>query len=992
MNDFQFQDYFMYRKPLGNFSNFFSITDTMDPIELLHSDPIFAEGVYLASSSLRAAINKLKNHTASTKDKKNARETIFQYYARYNTRSTPFGLFSSIGVGAFSAYLKKEKSRYEKSINIDLFWAYKVADKLESMPEILNTLKVVANNALQKSDNFWLLDTRSHFGLMNSRSDIHEDITVKSNQLIDYVINCAEQPICYPTLVDNIAEKFSQSSDGVKKYLQKLIKEEFLVTELKFSLIEDNPLDWFINILERTQNNLELLEKLTEIKAMIQDYTDCDIGEGNNLILALENKISQIAETNAYLRVDLYDHAELELSHHIKDSLQNILKVLSSFSPGINSRKEIRNYHEKFISRYGYEQLVPLQLLLNSTSGLGFPKGYSQTKDFKQNKNNGDSRNQKITEFLQRKFEKSLRDGKEIILNDDDLKDLDFDKEQQISGELYCFYDFKNRKLEVSGLGVSPMIGDAFGRFHAKLPNTIITENVNKTKEIFAKAYPNTIITQLNEVPYFGRSGNVMVSNSLKSHQLELRNYTSKKDMSINDIYVGATSEELYFYSKKYGKRVIFIMNNMFNYINGSKLLRFLLEVSNSDFQNITPIMFDNLDSYNHVPTIIYKDIIIKPETWNIRKSEVKTLDSLKNWLSDNDVPSLVRMKYTDQIIYLDLNRIIDLTMLFRSIKKHSFIQLLATHSEFVNDTKILELVVPFTRSDVNARQIYHYAQNIYTLEDSDSKEKYFYVKIYVNKQRQTSFLQKEYPLLLNYLKLPENLQWFYIRYEDDEKGSIRLRIRYVEDKQLVQLYSRFIEWATEARKNIQILGYEISEYIPESARYGGKKYSTIIHSFFYYDSILSLLLQKKTDQAIEVRTSLSIIRMFLMMKLNLQDQQELMKNLFDGEHKLKYEKEYHNSISLLLDSLCTRNQIDEADTFCVMNMKIITEEVSSVLKQEDLTTDWQRILGSLIHMRCNRVYGINSELERKTMFIVDKVVNSKRYTDMFLEVDNETK
>ena len=74
------------------------------------------------------------------------------------------------------------------------------------------------------------------------------------------------------------------------------------------------------------------------------------------------------------------------------------------------------------------------------------------------------------------------------------------------------------------------------------------------------------------------------------------------------------------------------------------------------------------------------------------------------------------------------------------------------------------------------------------------------------------------------------------------------------------------------------------------------------------------------------------------------------------------------------------------------MNMKIITEEVSSVLKQEDLTTDWQRILGSLIHMRCNRVYGINSELERKTMFIVDKVVNSKRYTDMFLEVDNETK
>ncbi|MCB4932155.1 lantibiotic dehydratase [Streptococcus mutans] len=430
----------------------------------------------------------------------------------------------------------------------------------------------------------------------------------------------------------------------------------------------------------------------------------------------------------------------------------------------------------------------------------------------------------------------------------------------------------------------------------------------------------------------------------------------------------------------------------MFNYINGSKLLRFLLEVSNSDFQNITPITLGSLDSYNHVPAIIYKDIIIKPETWNIRKSEAKTLDSLKNWLTNNNVPPFVRMKYTDQIIYLDLSRTIDLTMLFQSIKKHSFIQLLDVHSVCTNDTEILELVVPFTRSDVNAHQIYHYAQNIYTLEDSGSKEKYFYAKIYVNKQRQTSFLQKEYPLLLKYLKLPENLQWFYIRYKDDGKDSIRLRIRYVEDKQLVQLYSRFIEWATKARKNIQISGYEISEYIPESARYGGKKYSSIIHSFFYYDSILDLLLQKKAEQTIEVRTSLSIIRMFLMMKLSLQDQQKLIKNLFDGKHKLKYEKEYHNSISLLLDNLCTKNQTDEADIFCVMNMKKITEKISSVLKQKDLTTDWQRILGSLIHMRCNRVYGINSELERKTMFIVDKVINSKRYTDMFLEVGNETK
>lgn len=77
MNDFQFQDYFMYRKPLGNFSNFLSITDMMDPIELLHNDSIFAEGVYLASPSLRSSINKLENQIASTKEKRMQKRLFF---------------------------------------------------------------------------------------------------------------------------------------------------------------------------------------------------------------------------------------------------------------------------------------------------------------------------------------------------------------------------------------------------------------------------------------------------------------------------------------------------------------------------------------------------------------------------------------------------------------------------------------------------------------------------------------------------------------------------------------------------------------------------------------------------------------------------------------------------------------------------------------------------------------------------------------------------
>ncbi|WP_290032895.1 lantibiotic dehydratase [Ligilactobacillus cholophilus] len=985
MNNYDLSNYFMYREPLGNLNNFLKIKNFNDLLFAYKNDAIFKEGTLLASPSLVSSIKKLDQDFINKKKIRKIRRSLFQYYSRYNTRTTPFGIFSCVGIGNFIDNIREnDKKNYYKKVNADSLWMYKLYNKIKNDPDVYKNINLIINNALQKNDNYWFLDTRTNGGLTKD-NNFSKDIKIRSNNLIDRIMYLARKPIKIQKLTKIISKEFSLPAEKVFNFIKKLERKELLISEFNFSLISTDPLVHLINLCEKYHLSKSFIDELEDIKQLMKQYENLELGNGEELIKELKYRMENLVENKEYLRVDLFNSQKKYINLDLKKSLEEVIAILDSISFDTNSKEVLKQYHEQFIGTYGYEQLVPIQQLLNSSSGIGFPSNYED----KNEKLLSNQRNNKIKNFFLREIADALNKNKSIKLTKNKVKEFGLDENfrpGQLSGDLYTLYDKSTGRFELSGANISPNVGASFGRFYNGLGNDIMQKNSDLLNKTIHKTFADTIIAQIDEIPYYGRSANVQMCNDLDDMKLELRNYSdnSKKSILLSDIYVGATSEELYFYSKKYKKKIIFVMNNMFNYQKGSKLLRFLIEVSNFKFSGVTPIISDIFDEFKHTPAVMYKNIVLRPETWNIKEEEISSVDDLKKWICKNNVPNLVKLKYFDHTIYLNLHRQIDLKILYENIKKYSLVELLKA----TNKNRNIELVIPFINKNVKSNMVNYVPENIYSVNNVDRN--YFYVKLIINKDNQNAFIKNELFKLLNYLGVKGQDKWFFIRYKEEGKDSIRLRIK-CDETQKGDLYLKFTKYMPLLYKTFTISDFQVTQYIPEIYRYGGEKYLCVIHDFFYFDSILAILIIKQNKHT-KIFTALSILYFLKNIGLTINEQRFLISNLYNPtESNREYEKKYHESINKIVNHLYNHDDKTNVESFCDKNMKDITLKLKVMLKNSDLTTSKWRIIGSLIHMRCNRVFGINSKVEKEIMFIVNKILASKRYELFLNEVkDNE--
>lgn len=92
-----------------------------------------------------------------TKEKIYKNSTFRNYVKRSITRATPFGLFSSIGVGTFSdiSYPQKIGENYTKKISVSGEWLSSICMMLENEDSVLLQLHIQWNQTvLELSDKY----------------------------------------------------------------------------------------------------------------------------------------------------------------------------------------------------------------------------------------------------------------------------------------------------------------------------------------------------------------------------------------------------------------------------------------------------------------------------------------------------------------------------------------------------------------------------------------------------------------------------------------------------------------------------------------------------------------------------------------------------------------------------------------------------------------------------------------------------------------------
>lgn len=229
-------------------------------------------------------------------DKKMA-DTILKYFIRSMIRLTLYGLFSGISDCSFAEKTelqRKSMSKNLKSCKVDYEWFYARLEIIEQDKSILRKTKFKFNDQCYICGERAVNPYLSNYGkrATNNKNDAKEDTSrIKYSDKVELVRKLAKDWIKYEELVKAIQNTNSKiSNEVIFTFIDQLIKNEFLVSELRIPLTNKDPLNEVIQRLEKNGIKSEevlLFQKLKNINQRREKYCSANIGDGINCYLDL---------------------------------------------------------------------------------------------------------------------------------------------------------------------------------------------------------------------------------------------------------------------------------------------------------------------------------------------------------------------------------------------------------------------------------------------------------------------------------------------------------------------------------------------------------------------------------------------------------------------------------------------------------------------------------------------------------------------------------
>ncbi|MEC2017716.1 lantibiotic dehydratase [Bacillus velezensis] len=999
----------------------------------LINNSIIMEAIYVASPSLYQSL-QIWNNINDHKRKEQIAISLNNYLIRMTSRTTPFGLFSSVTVGEFGN---------ETSINInplnnvikrckpDMQWVYKLVRELENDNSIFIELNVMCNQLVEKVGNRYILSYNSKGGIYNDNKETDKS-SIGSSDPIDMILNLTQNSIEIKKLLNLLKEQYPQVTE--KKFLSllhNLVVQDYLITDLRPSLLSKSPYSYVVNKVKtlKEKNRLQYqLDELISIESEIKNYEKISIGDGLEQIKKIEEKMSKIVNNDIYLQVNmsLNRKNEVIINNRVKKDLTDLSEFLILFSCLYSKPMHLENYLNEFLIKYGDYREVELLELLNEDIGLGAPANYNNPKSTREILYS--DVNHKLESYLLNKIITSVKENSceiEITLeelialnnyNKGENKQTEFIESFEVFGSIIAenIHSFNKGEYEIIlnyENPVSNLGGKASGRF------IDLIKNENKTKEIYRgwRGTDNTVIAEMSYTPTNGKIANIMNVENLFDFEINLNNYytKNKKNISISDIVVGVEEDTFYLKSKKLNEKILINVNSLVNLDLTPNVFKFLHEVSLYNKQYVVGFHWGRFSESEFLPRVKYKRIILSPAIWNFKLSNFNDskgvdynewLKTFTEWIKKWSVPKSIYLAEGDGKLLLDLNCTLHLKILYEKSKHKKNIKLienelcsLKTGSEDKNKYNI-EFVFPIINNCKNKTKT-NTKESAFINSNSSIVKKHFgsdwlYLKLYFNSFRDEELISIQIPNFCNYL-IKEKLidKYFYVRFLDD-KPHIRLRIHGTPHIILNKVLLKFKEWQTKLLTEGIINKTEISCYEREVERYGGPDFIDLCETLFYYDSmcvseLIDFLNYTNMNDTFEQETIaiLSVIFYLEEIGLNFVQQLELFESIVqkDDLHK-EFRKKRKNLIFLCNsnDNWLNLRSLEEGRKLIKILKK--REGVISSLNKRLITrkkliyNSYNDIWLSIIHLHLNRLLGVDREKERKVMSFVRYTLKNLKY------------
>ncbi|MEV4515190.1 lantibiotic dehydratase [Dactylosporangium sp. NPDC049525] len=344
-------------------------------------DPQIAEAVTLASPVLADQVRAVVDGGGRDAVKlRRVAVSLARYLVRMRGRATPFGLFAGVArLPLADTGMVVWSSRHRLRVRADAAWLALVLTELESYPQLVVRLSVVANALAVVRGGRVIVPAPS----ARQRPGWPRPVmSVVHSEPVQAVLRAARTPVAAGDL---LGELFPDDAPAATAMLIQLVSVGVMVTSLRPPSSTSDSLAHVLNELDKVDATTvaevaPLVHRLRQAHARLRAAEQPDWMDGTARSEAGE-RMRRVADVAQPLMVDVRLGSAVTLPRTVADEAAAAAGALLRLAPNPHGHPDWRVYRQRFLDRYSVGAVVPLLDLIDPAIGLGFPDHYARPAD-----------------------------------------------------------------------------------------------------------------------------------------------------------------------------------------------------------------------------------------------------------------------------------------------------------------------------------------------------------------------------------------------------------------------------------------------------------------------------------------------------------------------------------------------------------------------------------------------------------------------------------
>ncbi|MFE5121631.1 lantibiotic dehydratase [Streptomyces sp. NPDC056669] len=988
-------------------------------IDALLADERVEEALAVSSPSLHRTVEALR---AGAPMKPGALRKLTlsatRYVLRGASRATPFGLLAGVAPVSFGAAGRQVRlgTRHRKAVRPDGGWLTGVLTAWEGDLEVLRALRVVANDLGFARGQRWVLpcgyDAKDPAGSDEPATDERQregrtaqEISVRHTAAVRTILAATRHPRPAGGLLKTLDEAYPNVPASAKEgLLVELVRQGFLLTELRPPLGETDPLRYAVEVL-KSVGRADKAGELAAIGDLLEEYGTERLGAGLGRWKKALDAMGGLRTDDRPIQVDMRLDAEVTLDREVLREAERAATALCLAAPDTLPTPELREYRDAFVERYGTGRAVPLADVLDPHTGLGPPAGYDHPKSERRTAEAGEpsERDRARNEFLAELALTAIASGdREVVLDDAALDRLRGSGAPPPAALELCAHltapsrrslDEGDFTLVLSPSTGSPAPGALFGRF------AYLLDDVEEVGELARRsaadsARDGALQAHLDFLPLRGRDANVARVRPFWTERVAVGCFADRASPAVRgmgDLALAADPDRLYLVDASTGQEINPRVPTMLDPRRAPAAVRLLREVPTMGIWPSCVWTWGRLSTLPHLPRVRYGRTVLAPARW--RLTDPGLFDSalpdaewerrLDDWRTRWNVPDRVAVGGGDHRVELDLTAPLHRMVLRRELGRSKDVTAyetpedagagdgwLATDSGAFSSELVIPLL-PARPAPDGSPAVRAPAPRIRPVVGPPvprHSRAWLYGKLYTYAGRQDEVLTEHLPRLLAALP-PAVDRWFFIRYA--EPAGAHLRLRFHGDPATLhgELTPGVLDWVEQLR-DLRLAGaFVIDGYEPETHRYGGHEAIEAAETVFHHDSVAALeQLRLRAAGAVTVEPQVLAAANYLDLTRQVHGDRWTdwwLRDARDEEHHAYFRERRAAALRLLDGGLRATLPAEGA----AAALAALDARAAAMRAYASVAAD-PSVLASVLHMHHNRLIGTSRTSEGRSLAV----------------------